>query len=79
MLFQGVIFFSFRSLTFTLCRATLAHWGIILVIYHRDHPFKTSAIFHKLLTPTPLPSEVFSAIRRQIWQIFNTCSVYDML
>ena len=25
----------------------------------RDHPFKTSAIFHTFLTPTPLPSAVF--------------------
>ena len=37
----------------------------------RDHPFKTLANFHKFLTPTPLPSAVFSTIRRQIWQIFD--------
>ena len=37
----------------------------------RDHPFKTSAIFHQFLTSTPLPSADFSTIRRQIWQIFD--------
>ena len=37
----------------------------------RDHPFKTSAIFHWFLTPTPYRRQFFSTIRRQIWQIFD--------
>ena len=37
----------------------------------RDHPFKTSANFHKFLTPLPLTSAVFSTMGRQILQIFG--------
>ena len=34
--------------------------SVALTIFQlRDHPFKTSANFHKFLTPTPLPSAVF--------------------
>ena len=33
--------------------------ALVVCIPKRDHTFKTSANFHKFLTPTPLPSAVF--------------------
>ena len=36
-----------------------------------DHPFKTSANFHTFWPLPPYRRQIFSTIRRQIWQIFS--------
>ena len=42
------------------------HWIVCVLAYLNfiwDHPFKTSAIFSRFLTPTTLPSAVFSSTK----------------
>ena len=51
---------------------TISASGLCWIINKiRDHPFKTSANFHKFLTPTPYCRQFFSTIHRQIWKNFD--------
>jgi len=42
-----------------------------MILYERDHSFKTSAIFYDFLPLPPSRRQFFTTIRRQIWPIFD--------